>query len=315
MANPLIVDYHDACIYSRDLSLLDSPTEWLNDACINYQMTRLQQRFNSNAGVNSFSKPRLYGIHFLDPSVVSYFMHSLDDEEEDDHSEFHGIFRNWGFEARVPTVRVLLIPINDNNGDGHMICGGGNHWSLLLVLVSITHQNEDEGNQNLYNHHDEWYFHFDSSTGYNRSAARAVARRVNKILEIGFDVDDEDKSNLHRSQFAGVMECKSPQQRNGYDCGVHAIVTAEALATELLSHGAENETKSASRNEDAGTNPVLKWTQLPNTGSQLQDHFETIVHDHVAQFENTCAMARMKRREIAKDIRQTATAFSQKRSG
>ena len=40
--NQHLLNYHDALIYPSDIALLDSPTEWLNDACINYHMTRLQ---------------------------------------------------------------------------------------------------------------------------------------------------------------------------------------------------------------------------------------------------------------------------------
>lgn len=42
-ANDLLLNYHDAVIYRSDLALLDSQTDWLNDACINFQMTRLRQ--------------------------------------------------------------------------------------------------------------------------------------------------------------------------------------------------------------------------------------------------------------------------------
>ena len=45
MANHLL-SYHDAIIYPSDISLLDSPTDWLNDAVINFQMTRLQHPQN-----------------------------------------------------------------------------------------------------------------------------------------------------------------------------------------------------------------------------------------------------------------------------
>ena len=37
-----LFNYHDAVIYPSDVSLLDSPTAWLNDAIINFQFTRLQ---------------------------------------------------------------------------------------------------------------------------------------------------------------------------------------------------------------------------------------------------------------------------------
>ena len=39
-----LLNYHDAVIYPSDLALLDSHTARLNDACINFQMTRLQHR-------------------------------------------------------------------------------------------------------------------------------------------------------------------------------------------------------------------------------------------------------------------------------
>ena len=39
-----LLNYHDAVVYPSDLALLNSPTAWLNDACINFQMTRLQHR-------------------------------------------------------------------------------------------------------------------------------------------------------------------------------------------------------------------------------------------------------------------------------
>ena len=38
-----LLNYFDAVIYPSDLVFLDSPTAWLNDACINFQMTCLQQ--------------------------------------------------------------------------------------------------------------------------------------------------------------------------------------------------------------------------------------------------------------------------------
>lgn len=40
----LLVNYNDAVIYSSDLFILDSSTAWLNDACINFQLTRLQHQ-------------------------------------------------------------------------------------------------------------------------------------------------------------------------------------------------------------------------------------------------------------------------------
>ena len=44
-----LLNYHDAVIYPSDLALLDSPTAWLNDACINFQMAYLQQNQKDDA--------------------------------------------------------------------------------------------------------------------------------------------------------------------------------------------------------------------------------------------------------------------------
>ena len=44
-----LLNYHDAIIYPSDLALLDSPSDWLNDAVINFQMTRLHERRKSGS--------------------------------------------------------------------------------------------------------------------------------------------------------------------------------------------------------------------------------------------------------------------------
>ncbi len=78
-ADDLLVNYHDAVIYPSDLALLDSPTDWLNDASINFQMRRLQhtQDERRNAGKEGSRDPKrqkkgtegieLYEDLFLDP--------------------------------------------------------------------------------------------------------------------------------------------------------------------------------------------------------------------------------------------------------
>ena len=38
-----LLNYHDVVVYPSDLALLESPTAWLNDTCIHFQLTRLQR--------------------------------------------------------------------------------------------------------------------------------------------------------------------------------------------------------------------------------------------------------------------------------
>jgi hypothetical protein len=64
----LLLNYHDAVIYPSDLEILDSPTAWLNDAIIHFQLTRLQHRQtteleNREDGSTSTSSENL----FIDP--------------------------------------------------------------------------------------------------------------------------------------------------------------------------------------------------------------------------------------------------------
>jgi hypothetical protein len=70
--NELVVNYNDAVIYGKDLAWLESNTAWLNDACIHYQLTRLQQTRD----------PSAQAIISFDPAVVSFLMHQVEDDDE-----------------------------------------------------------------------------------------------------------------------------------------------------------------------------------------------------------------------------------------
>ena len=64
----LLLNYHDAVIYPADMAILDTPTAWLNDAIIHFQLTRMQHRQtteleNREDGATSTSTENL----FIDP--------------------------------------------------------------------------------------------------------------------------------------------------------------------------------------------------------------------------------------------------------
>jgi sentrin-specific protease 8 len=104
----LVLDYHDAVLYPFDMNLLESPTAWLNDSCMHFYLTVLQQR-NTNTS----------SIAYMDPSVISFLMHQCDDL--DDFS--------------FPAVETIVIPINDGHApSSHWSqAGRGSHWSLLVI--------------------------------------------------------------------------------------------------------------------------------------------------------------------------------------
>jgi hypothetical protein len=68
MANKLLLNYYDAVIYESDLSLLEYPTAWLNDATINFRLTRLQHNNNQHGDRSDGSVGKQSDL-FLDPCV------------------------------------------------------------------------------------------------------------------------------------------------------------------------------------------------------------------------------------------------------
>lgn len=173
--NKLVLNYRDAILYGSDFELLRNEKDWLNDACMHFYLTVLQEGHHD--------------IKFMDPSVITFLKHQCDEE---DLKEFAASF-NRG-------CCMYMIPINDGhaNSTAWQRPGGGSHWSLLCVRG-------------------EEYLHFDSVVGNNASAARAVANIFSQIL---------------KHDNAAVREVKTPQQQNGYDCGLHALAAAELLAAE-----------------------------------------------------------------------------------
>lgn len=179
--NELIVNFDDACIYGRDLELLKNDTVWLNDAIIHFFFRRLAATADSTS-------------IFLDPSVLSFFMHLCNDEE--DLKEFSSGYGNWRGCQRI------YCPINDDMGAAGVSVGAGTHWSLLLISL------EDQLT----------CYHFDSvADSGNLKTAQAVAKKW------------EDSFSKSTGAAKDLLLVPVPQQRNGFDCGCHVLCTARAL--------------------------------------------------------------------------------------
>lgn len=102
----------------------------------------------------------------------------------------------------ISTRRWLLVPVNDNDSFDRT----SNHWSLLLMFIPTGK-----------------CVHFDSHGSYNQKAALATAEKLYMLLERALDT----------VQVQHATRC--PQQRNGYDCGVYVLLTADWLAQQLSS--------------------------------------------------------------------------------
>ncbi|XP_018454351.1 NEDD8-specific protease 1 [Raphanus sativus] len=108
---------------------------------------------------------------------------------------------------RLLDSELVILPVNDNLNVE--LAEGGLHWSLLVYYK--------EANS---------FFHHDSFMGSNRWNARQLYRAVSPF------VSDGD---------AAYRECSdSPQQKNGYDCGVYLLANAQVICKWFSSGGVKN---------------------------------------------------------------------------
>jgi len=98
---------------------------------------------------------------------------------------------------RLPDKELVIFPVNDNNDVS--VAGGGSHWSLL-----VYHRT-----RNIFEH-------YDSCLQCNRSYAEKLFENIK-----GFMGSPASSATL-TSHF-------TPQQSNGYDCGVFVLAIVKEL--------------------------------------------------------------------------------------
>jgi sentrin-specific protease 8 len=210
----LLINHHDACMYGRDLKLLEDPHAWLNDACLHYHFVCLSQKYDDDT------------ILFWDPSVVFCFWLLKQDEFTD-------------FARGYPTLKChkLLLPLNDTMSQDNVMPSInhpalGTHWSLLLITF------EEKSSCH-------YYYHFDSSRHTaNRRTVHRVAKQWHSFwqyLDYSKEKEKKKKKKDDDDSVVHVQEMKTPQQTNGYDCGCHVLLTAQILAETKEEHEWEHQ--------------------------------------------------------------------------
>lgn len=125
---------------------------------------------------------------------------------------------------KLPSRSLVLLPINDNTDPSRV--AGGSHWSLLV----FDRRGGGEGG------HRQCFTHYDSSRGSaNRRVAQHVASALAPLLAHAKEASAASPSSAASDRPGAdipsqVTEGVAPQQRNGYDCGIHSIRTAAVLA-------------------------------------------------------------------------------------
>lgn len=109
----------------------------------------------------------------------------------------------FGIDLGLSRTKYLFVPVNNNTS----FTASSSHWSLLLIETATLKS-----------------IHFDSLHQSNYNAARSTARSVLEAL------------GAPQSQAMDVIKAIAPSQNNSYDCGVYAILFAQALALRLSEH-------------------------------------------------------------------------------
>mmetsp|Transcript_37222 Transcript_37222/g.41934 ORF Transcript_37222/g.41934 Transcript_37222/m.41934 type:complete len:309 (-) Transcript_37222:3-929(-) len=237
----LIINYHDAVIYGSDLKLFNRRSEWLNDSCIHFYFAFLQQQQKYQRQQQQQKEGELSFL-FMDPSVVSFWIHQCTDQ--DDIKEF---VNNIDFPGKDGTSSnsggVIFVPVNDNmsnSSNSWQTPNSGSHWSLLLIVVGCdknecnnNDKDDSDSEDDDKNDNDDdsevtlRFWHFDSiRNSGNIRAAQDIAERMRLHVYPG-------KKNKENSDTMKVIQAETPQQLNGYDCGVHVLGAAKIFASTI----------------------------------------------------------------------------------
>ncbi|KYQ99721.1 sentrin-specific protease 8 [Tieghemostelium lacteum] len=117
----------------------------------------------------------------------------------DDSNEILELFKPLKFTEQ----QLIFIPLN-NNSDPTRVAGGS-HWSLLVYVKNLNR-----------------FLYYDSMNGNNLSDSKRLASKL------AFLQNPKDLRNL-------VEIKKTPQQKNGYDCGVYVCCLIEYILKSIKS--------------------------------------------------------------------------------
>ncbi len=221
--NELLINYLDAVIYGWELKLIERRTEWLNDSCIHFYFTHLQEQYLNKAKAVSRS------FLFMDPSVISFWMHQCVDQDEIDDFCTSTPFPGRGSQSDG----TIFIAVNDKMSnissspfsfhDNWQVSGGGNHWSLLVIQVEGGASKKTTGEPSTIE-----FWHFDSvRNSGNLRAAQDIASKLSQHVYPGASILTQNTEGM-------VQQAQTPQQENGYDCGVHVLGAAKILSKSLF---------------------------------------------------------------------------------
>ncbi|KAM9982626.1 hypothetical protein ACTFIZ_007165 [Dictyostelium cf. discoideum] len=121
----------------------------------------------------------------------------------------------------LKTKEVIFFPLT-NNRDPNVI-GGGTHWTLLIFIKSLNK-----------------FIYYDSINIFDPNDAIFI------ISKFKFLLSSPPKTNNNNNFKEFLINQKTPQQQNGYDCGLYVLSIIEELLELIIK---ENENKKNEENK------------------------------------------------------------------
>ena len=209
MGERVVLSKGDNCLREADVELLRGP-HWLNDQLISFYFTHLSDSQPDESVLllggsvrRSLPGATPAGRLTQAPRQVTFFLANCD---EDDAAVITA-------PLRAAARSLILCALNDNASVS--TANGGSHWTLLALRRSQSPAGGAEVS----------FLHYDSlGQSRNGAVARRVAQTLASALQLG-------------SGSARVEAARVPQQANNYDCGLHVLLTAQALVDTHCSSG------------------------------------------------------------------------------
>ena len=197
----VVLSRGDTCLREADVELLRGP-HWLNDQLVTFFFSHLAESEPDESALllggsvrTGLSAP--ISSRCCAPNTRAQVTFFLANCEAEDAAVITA-------PLSVDTRSLVLFALNDGRvGQAN----GGSHWTLLALKRQLG-EGKDDG---------ACFTHFDSlPQSRNLGVARRVAQTVASALRLP-------------SGSARVEAARVPQQVNSYDCGLHALLTAQVL--------------------------------------------------------------------------------------
>ncbi|KMT02133.1 hypothetical protein BVRB_9g207160 [Beta vulgaris subsp. vulgaris] len=128
---------------------------------------------------------------FLVPPSIAFWLQNCSDEET---------LKSFVEPLNLPAKDLVIFPVNNN--DDPMIAEAGSHWSLLLFYRTA-----------------KVFVHHDSFRGLNCPFSKKLYKAIKSFM-----------GNLD-SDVRFLEDQSSPQQQNGYDCGLFVTAIASVICS------------------------------------------------------------------------------------